>query len=189
MRWEQLFAELEAAFEAEESAVEQAEAGSRARAAAGTLRLVDRLRGASGHQLVLDCRGAGVVRGRLVDVGVDWVLLTDERGRDLLVALAAVQSVSGLGALTAPPEDDGVVARAWDLRRAVRGLVRDRAPVQLLLDGGSALAGTLDRVGADFVELAEHHLDEPRRRGAVRAVRAVALAAVAVVVSVTPGGA
>jgi hypothetical protein len=126
------------------------------------------------------------VRGRLLDVGVDWVLLRDEQGRELLVALGVVEAVAGLGAVTAAPEDEGAVARAWDLRRALRGLARDRAAVQCRLVGGAVLSGTVDRVGADFLELAEHHLDQPRRRGAVRAVRAVALPAVAVVVSVQP---
>jgi hypothetical protein len=186
MRWEQLFADLDAAFEAEEVAAERAEAGSRARAAVGAVRLVDRLRGAAGHEVSLECRGVGPVRGRLLDVGVDWVLLRDEQGREVLVALGVVQAVSGLGATTAAAEEDGAVARAWDLRRALRGLARDRAAVQCRLDGGAVLAGTVDRVGADFVELAEHHLDQPRRRGSVRSVRAVALAAVAVVVSVAP---
>jgi hypothetical protein len=114
------------------------------------------------------------------------VLLRDEQGRELLVALGVVEAVAGLGAVTAAPEDEGAVARAWDLRRALRGLARDRAAVQCRLVGGAVLSGTVDRVGADFLELAEHHLDQPRRRGAVRAVRAVALSAVAVVVSVQP---
>lgn len=186
MRWEQLFDDLDAAFEAEEAAAERAEAGSRARAAVGALRLADRLRGSGGHELVLECRGAGPVRGRLLDVGVDWVLLRDDQGREVLVALDALEAVAGLGVATAAAEEEGVVGRSWDLRRAVRGLARDRAAVQCRLTGGSVLTGTVDRVGADFLELAEHHLDRPRRRTAVRSVRAVALAAVAVVVSVEP---
>lgn len=188
MRWEQLFAELDAAFEAEEARTERAEAGSRARAELGAVRLVDRLRGAVGHEVVLVCGGPAPLRGRLVDVGIDWVLLVDGQGRELLVALGCVQAAAGVGAETAPAEDDGAVARAWDLRRAVRGLARDRAVVLLRLTGGTELTGTVDRVGADFLELAEHPLDQPRRRGSVRAVQAVALAAVAVVVSVAPAG-
>jgi hypothetical protein len=43
------------------------------------------------------------------------------------------------------------------------------------------VTGTLDRVGADYVELAEHPADLPRRAEAVQGVRAIVIAAVAVV--------
>ena len=74
-----------------------------------------------------------------------------------------------------------------DLRRALRGLARDRSAVQVVLDDGVVLAGTLDRVGADYVELAEHPADQPRRAEAVQGVRAVVHRAVAVVRTVPPG--
>lgn len=186
MRWEQLFADLEAQFVARGAEDDGGDAASRERAEHGRLRLVDRLRGALGRPVTLTCRGAGEVVGRLVDVGVDWLLLVDAQERELLVATRTVRAVGGLGAGTAAPEDDGAVARRLDLRRALRGLARDRATVQCLLDDGTALTGTVDRVGADFLELAEHPPDEPRRRVSVTAVRAVVLDAVAVVRTVRP---
>ncbi|KQS73388.1 hypothetical protein [Modestobacter sp. Leaf380] len=186
MRWEQLFADLEARFDVEEQAAVQASAGSRARAEAGGVLLVDRLRGAVGHPVLLTCRGAGDLRGRLADVGVDWLLLVDDQRRDVLVARSAVRAVAGPGRETGPGEDDGPVARAWDLRRSVRALARDRAPVRCLLDEGTVLTGTVDRVGADFLELAEHPLDQARRRSAVRQVRLVPLEAVAALVGEVP---
>jgi hypothetical protein len=64
---------------------------------------------------------------------------------------------------------------------ALRGIVRDRSPVTLSFIDGAITAGTLDRVGADFVEIAEHPPGELRRRDVVRTVRTVPLAAVAVV--------
>ena len=129
MRWEQLFADLEARFEIEEQAAQEGEAASRSRAEAGAIRLVDRLRGAQGHPVVMTCRGAGDVRGRVTDVGVDWLLVTDDQRREHLVALAGVRAVAGLGRETGVPVE-GAVARAWDLRRCVRALARDRATVR-----------------------------------------------------------
>jgi hypothetical protein len=59
--------------------------------------------------------------------------------------------------------------------------------VQLVLDDGATLTGTLDRVGADYVELAVHPADAPRRSESVQEVRAVVIGAVAVVRTVAPG--
>ena len=186
VRWEQLFADLEAQWAENEAADEQAEDASRARAEYGRVSLIDRVRGSLGRPLAVACLGTGELTGRLVDVGVDWLLLTDEQDREVLVSTAALTSVGGLGAATAAAPD-GAVARRLDLRRALRGLARDRATVTCLLVDGRARTGTLDRVGADFVELAEHPVDQPRRRGAVTAVRALPLAAVAAVRTALPG--
>ena len=186
MRWEQLFADLEAQFAGQSPDDGAAEAASRSRAEYGRLLLADRLRGAQGRPVTLTCRGAGELSGRLLEVGVDWLLLVDPAGREVLVASAAVRAVGGLGAVTAPVGEMGQVARRLDLRRAMRGLARDRAVVSCLLDDGTVLTGTVDRVGADFVELAEHPLDVPRRRGAVTGVRAVLLDAVAAVRTARP---
>jgi len=181
MRWEQLFTDLEAQFAEQEAVDERLEEPSRARAEQGRVRLVDRLRGAVGRPVSLRCPGVGELSGQLVDVGVDWVLLAEAGGRELLVATRAVAAVAGLTAATAPAAQEGAVDRHLDLRRALRGLARDRAAVQCLLGDGGVLTGTIDRVGADFVELAEHPLDSPRRRGAVTGVRAIALPAVVAV--------
>jgi hypothetical protein len=89
--------------------------------------------------------------------------------------------VTGLGRLTATAPEEGSLRTRLDLRWAVRAMARDRSAVQVVLADGTALSGTVDRVGADFFELAEHAVDEPRRAAAVQGVSAVALAAVAVV--------
>ena len=186
MRWQQLFADLEARFEAEQEAAERAETSSRARHELGSLRFVDRLGGAVGSPVALLCRGAGQVSGTLTEVGSDWLLL-DDSGREVLVATAAVRAVTGLGRRTAAAEDPGSVAARLDLRRALRGLARDRAPVHVVLDEGTTLHGTIDRVGADYVELAEHPVGLHRRAEAVQGVRTVLIDAVAVVRTAQPG--
>jgi hypothetical protein len=180
MRWQRLFADLEAQFAEAASAAELAESASRARAEAGAVTLPERLAGAVGQQVRLRCRGAGPVAGVLEDVGPDWLLLSAPQGRELLVAADAVTLVSDLVRLTAAPDGDRPRVRT-DLRRALRALARDRSEVSLTLEDGGRISGTLDRVGADHVELAEHAAGEPRRAAAVRAVHTVPLRAVALV--------
>ena len=181
MRWQKLFADLEAQFAEATSAAELAESASRTRAEAGAVPLVDRLAGSLGHPVRLRCRGAGQVAGVLVEVGPDWLLLSAERGREVLVVTAAVTLVSDLVRRTAAVPDGGRPRVRTDLRRALRGLVRDRSEVTLVLDDGGRLTGTLDRLGADHVEVAEHPAGEPRRAAAVRAVHAVPLGSIALV--------
>lgn len=182
MRWADLFADLDAQLEALQRADFAAEVADRTRAEHGSLALVDRIRGAHGHRVGVRVAGAGRLDGTLEDVGVDWLLLGGPNQPQVLIALSAVLAVSGLGVATAPAVRPDRIHRQLDLRRALRGLAGRRAGVRLVLRDASILTGTVDRVGADFVELAEHPPGEPRRRGAVRAVQAVALSAVGAVV-------
>jgi hypothetical protein len=77
----------------------------------------------------------------------------------------------------------------------LRGLARDRSPVALALagadpgrvDDAAQVGGTIDRIGADFLELATHPEWEPRRTRAVRGTVLVPLAAV-VAVQISPWG-
>lgn len=185
MRWQALFDDLEAQLDAAAAAELAGEVAERTRLASARTRLTDRLAAGVGLAVAVAAPGAGLLRGVLRDAGEDWLLL-DEGGREALVPLSAVLSVSGLPRAAAPePEDAGrasaAVARALDLRWALRGLVRDRAGVALVLRDGSVLTGTLDRVGADHVDLAEHPPGEARRAAAVRGVRLVPLSALSVV--------
>ncbi|WP_279581602.1 hypothetical protein [Fodinicola feengrottensis] len=180
-RWERLFADLEDQADALERAEEAAQVGDRVRAEVGDVRLYDRLRAAVGQQLALTVRGAGAVAGALLEVGPDWLLLGEPYEREVLVPFAAVTSVGGLGRHSAAPGSQGRVAARLTLRWALRRLARDRAAVCVFLADGCQLGGTVDRVGADFVELAEHPAGEPRRASAVRGVRAVPLHALALI--------
>ncbi len=179
-RWESLFAELEAELAAGQSADLRAEVADRTRREFSSLRLVDRLRPAVGHPLRVELPAGLVVAGRLVDVGADWILVAEQAG-SALVPLSHIVSLLGLGAGSAVPGSEGRVTAALDVRHALRRLARDRAPVVLTtVDGGSCF-GTLDRVGADFVEIAQHPVGEPRRVAAVHGMRAVPVAAVILV--------
>jgi hypothetical protein len=185
MRWQQLFADLSAQLDHAEADAERAEAASRSRAEVAAVRLVDRLRGSEGNRLQLRCRGAGQLAGTLADVGADWLLVVDDLGGEVLVAAPALVAVGGLGRVTGAPVE-GTVRSRLDLRWAVRALARDRAAVQVVLVDGGRLSGTLDRVGADFCELAEHPVDAARRPSAVLGVHAIALTAIATVRTAVP---
>jgi len=175
-RWEALFGELEAELAASGAAELRAEVADRTRREMATLRLVDRLRPAIGYPLQVRLTVGGMLNGRLADVGSDWLLLA-ERHAAVLVPLGQVASLGGLAARSAAPGSEGRVGAALDLRHALRRLARDRAAVVVGVVDGGTVAGTLDRVGADFVEIAEHPVGEPRRAAVVRQVRAIPIAA------------
>ena len=184
MRWEQLFGDLEGQWAAAEQAELDAEVADRTRREQALIGLDDRLRAAPGRALTLLVEGAGGVPGVLVDTGPDWLLLAGANGREVLVPRDRLLAVTGLDRWTEAPGTEGEVARRLDLRWALRGLARDRSAVHVVLRDGTRLEGTLDRVGQDHVELAEHPAGEARRAAAVRQVRVVPLAALAVLVSV-----
>lgn len=184
MRWELLFGDLEAQLAAAAAAELAVEVGERTRHAQGEVTLGQRLRHAVGQPLTLGLDGAGPLRGVLTGVGPDWVLLgrdpgeqtTGQPGVESLVPQAALAWVGGLarGADVAEP---GRVWARLGLRSALRAIVRDRAVVSVSTRGAPPVSGTLDRVGADHVDLALHPVDDVRRAGAVRGVRTIPLAA------------
>jgi len=114
-------------------------------------------------------------------VGPDWLLLRDDVGREAVVPLAALLGVRGLTRFSAAPGSGGVVASRLGLRHALRGIARDRSAVRLELVDGTSVDATIDRVGADFVEVAVHGAGEARRRQDVREVEVIPLAALAAV--------
>lgn len=181
MRWQGLFADLEGQLEAADAAALAGEVADRSRREAALVRLADRLAPAVGQDLGLHLAPKARVQGRLLDTGQDWLLLQEGGGAELLVPLAAVMGVVGAGSQAQHPASPGPVARRLDLRWALRGLARSRTGVVIGLIDGSRLTGTLDRVGADHVDVAEHGSGEWRRPGAVHQVRLVPIAALAVV--------
>jgi len=181
MRWDRLFDDLEAQFDAAASAEFAAEVADRARREHASVRVIDRLRPNVGSEISVRVQGGGQLTGSLTRVGPDWILLAVGADGDALVPLHAVLSVAGLAARTAAPGSGGVVAERLALGYALRAVMRDRAPVVAVLLDGSTTTGTIDRVGADFFEVAEHAAGEVRRRDAVSGVRTVAFAGLALV--------
>jgi hypothetical protein len=174
VRWDELFADLEAQLDGAAALELAGEVADRTRREIATLSFVDRARAAVGHPVRLQLLGPGDVGGLLLEVGAQWLLLRDEAGRDVLVPWTAVVSVVGLGLRSAAANEAGQVFRRLGLTTALRAIARDRAAVLVGLVGGSVVSGTLDRVGLDFVEISEHAVGEARRPGQVSAVRTVA---------------
>lgn len=172
MRWDALFADLEARLEHEERSAVEAEIPERVRIEVGAQTLTDRLRAHVGGRLALHVRGQ-VLRGQVHEVGADFVLLSDERDGRTLVPVAALQGVEGLGRAVAPPA--GAVLRRLGLRSALRGLMTERAEVRVVA-ADTEVRGVVVRVGADHVDLVPTDGGYPG--GPRSAARCVPLAAV-----------
>lgn len=179
MRWEALFADMEAQLDAARAADLAAAVADLTRAERATVPLTARLRAATGTALTVRVRGGEAVTGTVLDVAEQWLLLADGPRR-ALVPLPAVQAVSDLP-VAAQPSSGGVVARRLTLGHALRALARDRVVARVALDGGE-LVGRLDRIGADHVDVtgvtdrsgaARPHPDGPRWTVPIAAIQVV----------------
>ncbi|NMR20808.1 hypothetical protein [Cellulomonas fimi] len=162
MRWEALFADMEAQLEAARVAELAVDVAELTRAERATVRLGGRLRATRGSAVTFTLRGNETVTGTLVEVADEWVLVS-EGIRRALVPIAAVTAVRGMAAGAAP--ESGGVVRRLGLAHALRAVARDRASVRVSTDGGE-LAGRIDAVGADHADLAAG-VDGRRADGAV----------------------
>ena len=161
VRWEALFGDLEAQLEADRAAGLAGEVAERTRAEWGALALVDRLQAQSGRQLTCWTSDGERLAGRLIRIGRDWLLIADPGGEHLL-PLGSVVAVSGLTG-SAEPTGQAPLPQRLPLTVVLRGLARDRAGVTVVLVGGSRLTGTVQRVGADHLDLALPAADDPVR--------------------------
>ena len=181
MRWEGLFEDLEGQVAAEHRRERDDEVAERTRRERALVTLGSRLAAGLGARVSLGLVGGQRVEGVLGDLGEDWVLVrADADAHEVLVPLNGVLTLRSLGAQSASAR----AARRFGLGYALRALSRDRATVAISLVGaGSRLLGTIDAVGADHLDLAEHLEGVPRRRENVRAVTTVPFAAVVAVES------
>ena len=120
--------------------------------------------------------------GRLRAVGADWLAIADEASPCGLW-LVPFASLVAVGLAQAEVRDSlrdatssGGARMLWAM--VMRDLARRRVPVSVQVRGSHLLTGTIDRVGADHLELALHDAAAFRRAGAVHGHRLVALAAI-----------
>lgn len=176
MRWEDLFADLDAQWEREQRADQEAELPQLVRAERAAVPWGDRAALAVGRPLTL-VTAAGRVGGQLSDVGDEWLLM-DEQGRSALVPAHAVLAVSGLPLRSS---DDRRRARRVSLGAGLRGISRDRCGVVVHDIGGGQYTGSIDWVGADHLDLSEHPADALRRPTEITGRRTIPFAAIAVI--------
>lgn len=185
MRWDALFSDMEAQFAEGGRLSMEAEISERARVDAAGLSLADRLRGSLGTHVKVHLVSGAVFEGTLVYAGVDAFVLNDRR-HQVLVPHFAVESYTGLGRFSV--SEPSAVRRSIGLSNALRGLARDRSELTVLLRSGSAqdsgMAGVIDKVGRDYLDLAALRPGEVRRAPHVGHVCTVPFSALAAIRSV-----
>ena len=175
-----LFEQLEEELGARLRREAEQELAAALRAGAGRTRLWEQVARWAGAP-VLVRSGPALLRGTLLAGYADFFVIDGDDGAHHLVRHGPAVSVglpAGRRALAAVPRG---TARRFRLSLALRELARRREPVRLLLVDGSMPGGTIEAVGGDYLELAEHDPGEARREREVRGRRLVGLAAVAVV--------
>ena len=177
MRWDQLFDDLEAQLGAQERRERDSEVADRTRRERAGVELAARFASAVGSELRLRLLSGAQVPGELLDLGEDWLLLELTTGREAVIPMRSVTGVLGLPARASSAR----TARRFALGYALRGLSRDRVAVAVTDTSGQVLTGTIDVVGADSLDLAEHALGESRRSENVRGRQTVPFWAVVLV--------
>jgi hypothetical protein len=141
--------------------------------------------------LHLELRSGERIGLRITATGRDWVagdLRPDPAQRRAaivpLVAIAGLlptpaQLAAGLSEDDAPEPATSLAARLG-LGFALRDLCRRRVPVDIVT-GDARHHGTIDRVGRDHLDLAEHEIGVPRRQESVLRIRIVPMAAIVMV--------
>jgi len=180
VEWEHLFDDLEGQLAAEWEAERAALDAESERLRISKLTLHDRLRTmtATDGRMVLELAGGERWDAVLRVVGADWVGVSaggDSRMR--IAPLEAIESLAVdhgtlLGSLSADAPDGGLRGR-MTLGFVLRDLARRRIPVTVGRRSGDPQHGTIDRAGADHLDLALHDPHEPRRVRSVHGFRSI----------------
>ncbi|MGL5856851.1 MAG: hypothetical protein ACRC35_00310 [Angustibacter sp.] len=171
MRWDRLFDDLEGQLAAQASAELAAEVAERTRAERASITVADRLAAWLGRSCTIHAQGDVRIVGTLCEVAAQWAVVEEPFGPVLLLT-ASVTGVHGIGSGADRSQASGV-GRRLGLGVVLRGIARDRTPVRITLVTGDVVVGTIDAVGADHLDLAEHAADVPRRMAQLRGARLV----------------
>lgn len=193
MRWDELFDDLESQLEQELGADDVDLLAEEERLRLGRLTLRDRLLAmtrpgdgvlAGPDELRLALRDGQLVSVLVGSIGRDWLVgeLRGPRRGSCVLPLDAVASVlptpeqlaRSLDASTASEAPVAISARLG-LSFVLRDLCRRRAALELCTVSLERLHGTIDRVGRDHIDVAEHEVGVPRRAAAVTRIRMLPL--------------
>lgn len=186
MRWDRFFEDLEDQLDSEWEAERAALDTEAERLRLSRVVLRDRLvalRG--GEPVTVEMRSGTTETGTVARVGADWVALqaASRRAAVVLVPLHGVlawapTAAAVLASARESPGADDALSRRMLFGFVLRDLVRRRIPVRVWLIDGRMPSGTIDRAGADHLDLALHDAGVPRRADNVTGYRIVPLEAV-----------
>lgn len=193
MRWDSLFDDLESQLEHELDSADLDLLAEEERLRLGRLGLRDRLAaiirdGAASGPLDLALIDGSRLRIAAGSSGKDWIsgelVEAMPRRSGVIVPTASIAAVTldgeqlaaGLRVEPAPPPA-GRLSDRLGLPFVLRDLCRRRIPSDIVTPW-ARLHGTIDRVGRDHLDLAEHDPGVPRRDSAVQRIRMISLDAV-----------
>lgn len=178
MRWDDLFADLEAQWDSAVRGELEVELPEVVRSEKASTQLTSRLAACLDRQVTVGV-GGETLTGCLRRLGAGWIQLLGRDGSTTIVTNEAIDALHDLPRVQAPK--DPILSRL-SVGHVLRSLAKDRAAVRLVLRGGAAaLTGTIDGVGADHLDMALHDLDQPRRSAQIRGGRTVPFRSVAFV--------
>ncbi|WP_375384767.1 hypothetical protein [uncultured Microbacterium sp.] len=189
MRWDRLFEDLEDQLSSEWEAERAALDSEAERLRLSRVVLRDRLRTAATRDRStpppsFELADGTVFTGEVAGVGADWLAIepAGQRG-GILAPLSAICAIgmphADLLRSARPVEGTAPLADRMTFGFVLRDLVRRRLAVTIHRVNGSPLAGTIDRAGADHLDIALHDAGSARRVDAVTGHRIVPFIAIA----------
>ena len=191
MHWDRLFEDLEGQLASEWEAERAALDAESERLRISRLELRSRLRMLCAVEapVTLELTDGQRLPLRLQALGADW--LAAESASGARSPAARQMSVIPLHAIDGMTMDHGMLLASLDPQAAsesalrermtfgfvLRDLARRRVPVRIALRHGGEVHGTVDRAGADHLDLAVHDAGEVRRAEAVHGFRIVPFSA------------